>query len=61
MDSGYSKHMTRDPSKFIILKWDQKGKFTFGYNLLSKIIGKGIVALRNKVKAKNIVSRKLKT
>ena len=29
MDSGCSKHMTGDPSKFISLKQDQKGKVTF--------------------------------
>ena len=44
--------MEGDPSKFINLKWDQKGKVTFGDNLSSKIIGKGTVALGNKVKAK---------
>ena len=34
-----SKHMTGDSSKFITLK-DNKGKFTFGDSLSSKIIGK---------------------
>ena len=43
--------MIGDPNKFIILKGNQKGKVTFGYNLSSKIIGKGIVALRDKMKA----------
>ena len=55
MNSGCSKHMTGDPSNFINLKLDQKGKVTFGDNLSSKIIGKGTMALRNKVKAKNVL------
>ena len=55
MDSGCSKHMTGDLSKFIVLNRDQQGRVTFGDNISSKIIGKGIVALRNKVKAKNVL------
>ena len=55
MDSGCSKNMTWDSSKFIILKQDQKGKFTFVDNLLFKIIEKDIVALSNKVKEKNVL------
>ena len=43
--------MTGDPNKLISLKINKKGKFTFGDNLSSKIIGKGIVALRDKMKA----------
>ena len=39
LDSGCSKHMTGDPSKFITLQ-DNKGKFTFGDSLSSKIIDK---------------------
>ena len=56
VDSGYSKHMTRDPNKFIILRRDKKGKFTLGDNISSKIIQKGIVAIRdNKIKAENVL------
>ena len=55
MDSGFSKHMTGYPNKFISLKRNKKGKDTFGYNLSSKIIGKGIVAIRDKMKAKNVL------
>ena len=54
VDSGCSKHTTGDPSKFIILKRDKKGRDTFGDNLSSKIIGKRTMALRNKVKEKNV-------
>ena len=54
MDCGCSKNMTEAPSKFIILKLDQKGKVTFGDNLLSKINGKGTMALGNNVKEKNV-------
>ena len=33
--SGCSKHMIRDPNKFISLKRNHKGKVTFGDNLSS--------------------------
>ena len=54
LDSGCSKHMTGDPSKFITLK-DNKGKFTFGDSLSSKIIGKGTAVVNNKIKAENVL------
>ena len=52
--SGCSKHMTGDPSKFITLK-DNKGKFSFGYSLSSKIISKGTVVVNSKIKAENVL------
>ena len=54
LDNGCSKHMTGDPNKFITLK-DNKGKVTFGDNLSSKIIGKEIVVVNNKIKAENVL------
>ena len=48
--------MTRYPNKSIRLRMDQKGKFTFGDNISSKIIGKGTISIRiNKIKAKNVL------
>ena len=41
--------MTSDPNKFITIK-DNKGKVTFGDNLSSKILDKGIVVFNNKIK-----------
>ena len=55
LDSGCSKHMTGDPSKFITLKYN-KGKFTFGDSLSSKIIGKGTTVVNSKIKAKKCFS-----
>ena len=55
MDNGCSKHMARDPRNIITLERDQNGKVTFGDNILFKIIGKGTMALRNKVKTKNVL------
>ena len=55
VDNGCSKHMTGDPNKFISLKRSQKGKVTFGNNLTSKIIGKGAVVLRDKMKVGQIM------
>ena len=54
LDSGCSKHMTGDPNKFIKLK-DDKGKVTFGDNMYSKIIGKGIFFLNNKINVENVL------
>ena len=54
LDNGCSKHMTSDPRKFITLK-DNKGKFTFGDKISSKIIGKGKVVVNNKIKAENVL------
>ena len=55
VDSGCSKHMTGDPNKFISLKRNQIGKVTFGDNLSSKIIGKGTIAIRDEMKAENVL------
>ena len=54
LDSGCSKHMTGDPNKFIKLK-DDKGKVTFGDNMYSKIIGKGIYVVNNKINVENVL------
>ena len=54
LDSGCSKHMTGDSSKFITLK-DNKGKVTFGDSLSSKIIGKGIAIVNDKIKEENVL------
>ena len=53
LDSGCSKHMTGDSSKFITQKYN-KGKFTFG-DLSSKIIGKGKTVVNIKIKAENVL------
>ena len=55
MDSGFSKHMIGDPTKFLSLKRKQKTMVTFVDNLSSKIIGKGRVVIRDKMKAKNVL------
>ena len=51
IDSGFSKHMTGDPNKFIRLRKYNKGKVTFGDNMPSKIIDKDTIAINNKIKA----------
>ena len=55
MDSGCSKHMAGDPTKFLSLKRKQKGKVTFGDNISSKIIRKGTMAIRDKMKDENVL------
>ena len=54
LDSGCSKYMTNDPSKFITLKYN-KGKVTFGGSLSSKTIEKGIVVVNSKIKEENVL------
>ena len=49
------KHIIGDPSKFISLKRNKKGKVTFGDNLSSKIIGKGTMTIREKMKDGNVL------
>ena len=53
LDSGCSKHMTGDSSKFITLK-DNKGKVMFGDSLSFKIIKKGTFVVNNKIKEENV-------
>ena len=55
MDSGFSKHMIGDPTKFLSLKRKKKGKVTFGDNLSSKITGRGTLAIRDKMKDENVM------
>ena len=47
IDSGCSKHMAGDHSKFISLNKEKKGNVTFGNDIPAKINGKGIINLRN--------------
>jgi hypothetical protein len=56
IDSGCSKHMTGDQSKFLKLNKKGKGKVTFGDNMSAKILGKGTVSLgNNKTKAEDVL------
>jgi hypothetical protein len=56
IDSGCSKHMTRDQSKFLKLTKKEKGKVTFGDNVSANILGKNTVNLgNNKDKAENVL------
>ena len=47
IDSGCSKHMTRDKSKFLSLSESKSGNVTFGNDAPGKIKGKGMVSLSN--------------
>jgi hypothetical protein len=56
IDSGCSKHMTGDRSKFLTLSDNKSGNVTFGNDALGKIKGKGIVNLCNgKRKAQDVL------
>jgi hypothetical protein len=47
IDSGCSKHMTGDKSKFLTLSENKSGNVTFGNDAPGKIKGKGMVSLSN--------------
>ena len=47
LDSGCSKHMTGDRSKFITFDEKKSGNVTFGNDKAGKIKGKGSVILDN--------------
>ena len=47
LDSGCSKHMTRDRIKFITFDEKKTGNVTFGNHISRKIKGKGSVSLDN--------------
>jgi hypothetical protein len=56
IDSGCSKHMTGDKSKFLTLSDRKSGNATFGNDAPGKIKGKEIVSLSNgKRKAQDVL------
>jgi hypothetical protein len=56
IDSGCSKHMTRDKSNFLTLSESESGNVTFGNDAPGKIKGKGMVSLSNgKGKAQDVM------
>jgi hypothetical protein len=56
VDSGCSRHMTRDQKKFITLKEEKGGNVTFGDNGSARIVGRGIISLDNgRAKAQNVL------
>jgi hypothetical protein len=56
VDSGCSKHMTRDQNKFLILRKEKKGKVIFGDDVSAKILGKRKVSLGNDItKVENVI------
>jgi len=56
VDSGCSKHMTRNKRNVLSLKENDRGNnFTFGNNALTRIKGKGIVSLDQKTTAQNLL------
>jgi hypothetical protein len=56
IDSGCSKHMTGDKSKFLTLSESKSGNVTFGNDAPGKIKGKGMISLSNgKGKAQDVL------
>ncbi|XP_077212885.1 defective in cullin neddylation protein AAR3-like isoform X3 [Tasmannia lanceolata] len=46
LDSGYSRHMTFDPSNISTLNMEDQGTVTFGDNAKGKIIGEGTIKFK---------------
>jgi hypothetical protein len=56
IDSGCSKHIIGDQTKFLTLKEEKGGSFTFGDNAPERIVRKGIVRPANgKTKTQNVL------
>ena len=43
LDSGFSKHMTGDKSKFLRISYKQEGYVTYGDNNKGRILGRGSI------------------
>ncbi|XP_077232400.1 uncharacterized protein LOC143869726 [Tasmannia lanceolata] len=54
LDSGCSRHMTFDPSKFSTLNMEDQGTVTFGDNAKGKIIGEGTIKFKG-ITIKNVL------
>lgn len=56
VDSGFFKHMIGDKSKFLSQnEKDRGGNVTFGNNSPTRIKGKGVVSLDQKIEAQNVM------
>ena len=55
LDSSYSRHMTRDKSKFVSLTIKQEGFVTYGYNNKGKILGYGNVGTSQTTCIENVL------
>ena len=55
LDIGCSKHMTREASQLINMKWKPAGFVTYGDNNRGRIIGVGDIGSGNKVIIKDVL------
>ena len=55
LDSGCSKHMTGDLTKFTSLKLKEEGHVTYGDNNRGRILGRGIVGIGNSITIENVL------
>ncbi|XP_068498531.1 uncharacterized protein [Phaseolus vulgaris] len=55
LDSGCSKHMTGDLTKFTSLKLKAEGHVTYGDNNRGRILGRGTVGTRNSTTIENVL------
>ena len=55
IDSGFSKHISGDKSKFLSLSEHKLGDVTFGNDASGKIRGKGLVSPNSKGKAQDVL------
>ncbi|XP_014506421.1 uncharacterized protein LOC106766185 [Vigna radiata var. radiata] len=55
LDSGCSRHITGDPTKFISISYKTSGHVTYGDNNKGKIIGIGQIKTPSSYKTKNVL------
>ena len=55
LDSGFSRHMTRDKTKFAKLELKEEGFVTYGDNNKGKIFGNGVIGNESSFNIKNVL------
>ena len=55
LDSGCSRHMTGDKTKFSKLELKEEGFVTYGYNNKGKILGNGVIGNGSSFNIKNVL------
>jgi len=55
LDSGYSRHMTRDKTKFVKLELKEEGFVTYGDNNKGRILGNRVIGNGSSFNIKNVL------
>jgi len=55
LDNGYSRHMTRDKTKFAKVELKEEGFITYGDNNKGKILGNGVIGNGSSFNINNVL------